>query len=214
VSLEQIPGTLVLGLMLVAVHQASCKTCGSTLGPRLWLYPALVRQGEIWRLLTSLFLHMNFVHLAVNCLLLVQLGLHLEPLFGVRNFLYLLLLFGILSHGLFWLVAYVLAQAGFGLGAWHNGTVGLSGAILAVFVTESRLCPLTRPLRIPGALYPWVVLVLMMVVGVRASPLAHLCGMAIGYAHTVGAFAKIAPAVTVERQGYRGHGRRLGDKNE
>jgi hypothetical protein len=63
-------------------------------------------------------------------------------------------------------------------------------------------------------LYPWAVFVLMMVVGKEASFIAHFCGMAVRFAHTIGAFAMITPAVTAERQGFRGHGRRLGDKNE
>jgi hypothetical protein len=63
-------------------------------------------------------------------------------------------------------------------------------------------------------LYPWAVFVLMMVVGKEASFIAHLCGMAVESAHTTGAFAMITPAATGERQGFRGHQRRLSNKNE
>ncbi|MEW6283973.1 MAG: rhomboid family intramembrane serine protease, partial [Candidatus Eremiobacterota bacterium] len=49
---------------------------------------------EPYRLLSSVFLHANFLHLASNLLSLVTLGLILEPLLGGRLFLALFVVSG------------------------------------------------------------------------------------------------------------------------
>src|SRR5580700_4993412 len=44
-----------------------------------------VLSGEIWRLLTPLFLHANFLHLFVNMLVLYWAGSRLEEIYGARE---------------------------------------------------------------------------------------------------------------------------------
>jgi rhomboid protease GluP len=85
------------------------------------LIPALVAQGEWWRLLSSMFLHSGFVHLAVNMLSLYFLGSFIEQAFGRGRFLALYLLSGI-SGGLAYLY----------FGAFDAAVVGASGAIFGL----------------------------------------------------------------------------------
>lgn len=85
------------------------------------LIPALVAQGEWWRLLSSMFLHSGFVHLAVNMLSLYFLGSFLEGAFGRGRFLALYMLSGI-SGGLAYLY----------FGAFDAAAVGASGAIFGL----------------------------------------------------------------------------------
>lgn len=85
------------------------------------LIPALVAQGEWWRLLSSMFLHSGFVHLAVNMLSLYFLGSFIEQAFGRGRFLALYLLSGI-SGGLAYLY----------FGAFDAAAVGASGAIFGL----------------------------------------------------------------------------------
>ena len=85
------------------------------------LIPALVAQGEWWRLLSSMFLHSGFVHLAVNMLSLYFLGSFIEQTFGRGRFLALYLLSGI-SGGLAYLY----------FGAFDAAVVGASGAIFGL----------------------------------------------------------------------------------
>lgn len=85
------------------------------------LIPVLVAQEEWWRLLSSMFLHSGFVHLAVNMLSLYFLGSFIEQAFGRARFLALYLLSGI-SGGLAYLY----------FGAFDAAAVGASGAIFGL----------------------------------------------------------------------------------
>src|SRR5262245_62020789 len=54
---------------------------------QLGLYdPQRILQGEVWRLLTSVFLHANFIHLFFNMFFLYWAGQRLEGLYGSREF--------------------------------------------------------------------------------------------------------------------------------
>ena len=85
------------------------------------LLPALVAQGEAWRLVTSAFLHSGFVHLALNMLSLYFLGSFAEITFGRSRFLALYLISGI-AGGLAYLY----------FGSFNTPAVGASGAIFGL----------------------------------------------------------------------------------
>jgi rhomboid protease GluP len=85
------------------------------------LVPVLVAQGEAWRLLSSMFLHAGFAHLALNMLSLYFLGSFIEGAFGRGRYLALYLLSGI-SGGLAYLY----------FGAFDGAAVGASGAIFGL----------------------------------------------------------------------------------
>jgi rhomboid protease GluP len=85
------------------------------------LIPAMVAQGEPWRLVTSAFLHSGFVHLALNMLSLYFLGSFAEISFGRSRFLALYFISGIASG-----LAYLY------FGAFNAPAVGASGAIFGL----------------------------------------------------------------------------------
>lgn len=85
------------------------------------LNPALVAQGEAWRLLTSAFMHSGFTHLALNMLSLYFLGAFAEVSFGRGRFLALYLISGI-AGGLAFLY----------FGGFDARAVGASGAIFGL----------------------------------------------------------------------------------
>ena len=72
------------------------------------LYPLLISEyktgltevfsGQIWRLITPIFLHLSIYHLAFNMLWLWDLGGAVERLQGGRTFLILVLVSGVLSN--------------------------------------------------------------------------------------------------------------------
>ncbi len=86
------------------------------------LIPASVADGQAWRLVSSIFLHSGFAHLALNMLSLYFLGSFVEGAFGRGRFLALYLLSG-LSGG----IAYLY----FG-GGLYEPAVGASGAIFGL----------------------------------------------------------------------------------
>jgi rhomboid protease GluP len=85
------------------------------------LVPALVAQGESWRLITSVFLHSGIAHLGFNMLSLYFLGSFTEEAFGRSRFFALYLLSGI-SGGLAYLY----------FGGFQQAAVGASGAIFGL----------------------------------------------------------------------------------
>jgi rhomboid protease GluP len=85
------------------------------------LVPALVAQGEWWRLITSAFLHSGFVHLGLNMLSLYFLGSFAEITFGRSRFLGLYFISGI-GGGLAFLY----------FGDFNASAVGASGAIFGL----------------------------------------------------------------------------------
>jgi rhomboid protease GluP len=85
------------------------------------LIPSLVAEGQWWRLLTSIFLHSSFIHLASNMLALYFLGSLTEEGFGSWRFLALYVASGI-SGGLAYLY----------FGAFEQPAVGASGAIFGL----------------------------------------------------------------------------------
>ncbi len=61
---------------------------GANFGP-------LTASGQWWRLLTACFLHIGFIHIALNMYILYQAGLFVERLYGGLRFLVLYLVAGI-----------------------------------------------------------------------------------------------------------------------
>lgn len=78
-------------------------------------------EGQAWRLVSSVFLHSGFLHLALNMLSLYFLGSFVEASFGRGRFLALYLLSG-LSGG----IAYLY------FGGFVSPAVGASGAIFGL----------------------------------------------------------------------------------
>ena len=79
-----------------------------------------ILRGEWWRLVTAVFLHGGFIHIAFNMWVLFDMGHQVEELFGTRKFVALYLVCGISGFlvSLFW-------------SRWSN-SVGASGAVLGL----------------------------------------------------------------------------------
>ena len=85
------------------------------------LVPEAVAAGKVWLLLSSMFLHSGFIHLALNMLSLYFLGSFVEQAFGRGRFLALYLASG-LAGG----IAYLY------FGNFDGSVVGASGAIFGL----------------------------------------------------------------------------------
>jgi rhomboid protease GluP len=98
------------------------------------IVPGLVQQGELWRLITSMFLHAGWLHWLANSWALYQLGTLYEVLFGSKRFTLIYFSTGIIAG---------LASSLYN----HGPAVGASGAvfgILGAFIFSIRRSPLYR----------------------------------------------------------------------
>jgi membrane associated rhomboid family serine protease len=99
------------------------------------LQPSLILEGKyFWTIITSMFMHANFFHLAVNMFVLFSLGNFCEKIIGRKRFLWFYLLSGIFAGILFVLLS---GYFGTGIGERIFGSpnipgVGASGAIFAI----------------------------------------------------------------------------------
>ena len=89
------------------------------------LYGPYVKNGEIYRLVTSIFLHGNIIHLASNMYALSIIGKQVETLFGKKRFILIYLISGITGS----LLSMLLNIDAVSLGA-SGAIFGLLGALL------------------------------------------------------------------------------------
>ena len=82
-----------------------------------------VMAGEVWRLVTPIFLHFSFLHILFNMMWLKDLGSLYEHVFGVKNYLIFILVVGIFSN----LLQY--SVWGFRFGGMSGVIYGLLGVL-------------------------------------------------------------------------------------
>lgn len=100
-------------------------------------WPAVVRGGEWWRLFTSIFLHANVAHLAMNGLSLYYLGNNLEISGGRVRYVVIFLLSGLAGSVLQLLLG---DHRSFGVGA-SGAVFGMAGAVLLFMWQHRRYFP-------------------------------------------------------------------------
>ena len=90
-------------------------------------YSPGIHQGQYWRLVTSMFIHIGVLHLAFNMWAFWNLGQLTEALLGRGRFLAMYLVSGIAGSAL----SYLLHPAGLSAGA-SGAIFGVAGALIAV----------------------------------------------------------------------------------
>lgn len=86
-DLAAAPMTRLLVGMIVAGFVITLGRAFSPAGAQMGLAPVAVGQGEVWRIVTSGFVHAGIIHIGFNGYLLWLLGHQLEPLLGRARFL-------------------------------------------------------------------------------------------------------------------------------
>ena len=105
----------------------------------LWLTPQDVVHGQVWRLVTYMFLHAGPMHLLFNMLFLWMFGVELERMWGTRNFVKYYFVTGVAAALTTIVVSFVPL---FDLGSLYFArTVGASGAVVAVLLAYGLYFP-------------------------------------------------------------------------
>src|SRR5258705_5060673 len=104
-----------------------------------WLTPQDVVHGQVWRLVTYMFLHAGPFHVLFNMLFLWMFGVELERTWGTRFFLKYYFVTGVAAAVTTIVVSFVPL---FGLHQlYFTQTVGASGAVVAVLVAYGLYFP-------------------------------------------------------------------------
>ncbi|MFN2133547.1 MAG: rhomboid family intramembrane serine protease [Anaerolineae bacterium] len=123
---------LILNVVIWALDVASGPLLGQLIGvpiPNLLLELGakrtdLILSGQLWRLVTPIFLHIGLLHLAFNSYAIYVIGPQIECFFGPRRFLSIYLLSGI--YGVLMSFAFSAAPS-----------AGASGAIFGLIGTQA-----------------------------------------------------------------------------
>lgn len=92
----------------------------------------MISQGQIWRLITSVFLHADIYHVGFNMLALYIWGKNSEALYGRKTYLYIFLLAGLLGS----LGSYAFSGAN-GLGA-SGAVYGVLGSMFYIYIYNKQ----------------------------------------------------------------------------
>ncbi len=96
-------------------------------------YGRYIAEGEYWRLVLPMFLHVSFFHMLTNLFGLVIFGSMVERIFGTWNFVVIYLMAGILGN-----VVSFLAGPNLGVGA-SGAVFGILGAFGVYLLLNRRL---------------------------------------------------------------------------
>jgi rhomboid protease GluP len=122
--------SVILGINIV-VFVAELALGGSTSIPVLIrmgaMVPALVAEGQYWRLVTALFLHVGFLHLAFNLFGLYLFGNLIESVLGSARFIAIYLVTGVCASA----ASYAFSPPGTAAAGASGALFGLLGAWLA-----------------------------------------------------------------------------------
>lgn len=145
-----------------AVFRSSSKVLGmlgAYLGP-------FVADGQLWRLVTTLFLHGGLMHAVFNLMALLQLGMATEAIYGRHRFIVIFLMAGLSGDLAGWL--------------WNGpgvASVGASGAIfglLGALFVFTRLHGGPRAAQFGELVRRWIVIGILF--GVMANGLGGMAG--------------------------------------
>lgn len=142
---------------------------------------AMITHGLVWQLVTYMFLHGGFWHIALNMLILWMFGSELERRWGTRPFLYFYFISGI-GAGLF------------GFLTWNSTIIGASGAIYGLMLAYAMIYPdreiyLYMVLPIKAKHFIIFLTIISLLMGMNGSfgsgdgvaHFVHLGGMVVGY---------------------------------
>lgn len=134
--------SLIIAIMIVFLGEVSSGIPFFAVGPAYTeqlqrmgaLKPGVFESGELWRLVTAMFVHVGLLHLLLNVWALFQLGSIFEAMFGSTRFLITYFVSGIVAS----------AASAYFTGGTAAGASGAIFGILGALILSIRRSPLWR----------------------------------------------------------------------
>lgn len=127
-----------------------------------------VWNGQYWQLLTSIFVHVDIMHIGLNMLFLIIFGLRAEELFSINEYFTVYMLSGLSGS----LLTFLLMSP-------YTLSAGASGAIFGMYGASLIYMRKTFGQSIIGAIM-YAFLLLMLSTGAGVNIVAHFGGLATG----------------------------------
>ncbi|KAM6987527.1 rhomboid-related protein 4-like [Tautogolabrus adspersus] len=177
----------------------------------------LVYEYKEWgRFFLSPLHHVDDLHLYINMASFLWKGIWLERRLGGAWFLYMLLVFFLLTGVVYLLLQALLLKLMVDsqdplVGLIHECVVGFSGVVFALKVVNNHYDPggetYMLMIRVSNRFASWVELVLIYLIAPRTSVIAHLAGILVGLLYTVGPLETIMRTCAGLNMCYSGVGR-------
>jgi len=172
-SLKLTPTTLLVTVnVLVYIYTSlaggNLITTNTSVLLQIGQYNIGVLNGEYWQLLTSIFVHVDILHIALNMLFLIIFGLRAEELFKTEEYFSVYIISGLTGS----LLTLVLMSP-------YTLSAGASGAIFGMYGAGIIYMRKTFGQSIVGALL-YSFLFLMLSTGSGVNVVAHFGGLAAG----------------------------------
>lgn len=141
------------------------------------LYLPYVREGQYWRLITSIFLHSGIQHLLNNMLLLGVLGTQFERIVGKARYLAIYLLSGLAGSGAMLVRDMVTGKNMVSMGA-SGAIYGVIGAIIWILILRKGH---VEQLSMKQIVVMLLFSVYFGITGARIAHVAHIAGLVAGF---------------------------------
>ncbi|MCX8194152.1 MAG: rhomboid family intramembrane serine protease [Candidatus Pacearchaeota archaeon] len=176
---------IVLNFLIFLVMLVLQYSYGNIVLENVAIQPSLILQGKkLWTVVTSMFMHANFMHLFVNMMSLLFLGSFLERLIGSKRFIFIYLVAGIVASLAFAFLAMAFNSDLNVPAVGASGAIFGIGGVLAVLTPKLPIYILFIPIAMPMWLGIILMLALMWVVsavaGLPIGNTAHLGGVIAG----------------------------------
>lgn len=134
---------------------------------------SLVSEGQFWRIFTSIFLHMGFVHLLFNMFSLFLFGPEMEKIAGKARFITIYLLSGVFGN----VATFLTQDFGYATIGASGAIFGIFGAFLALVFYTHRTMPQLKQIILPIV----IISVIMTFLQPDVNVAGHLGGLATGF---------------------------------
>ncbi len=138
----------------------------------------LVLQGAVWQLFTSMFLHVEALHILFNMIALWQVGSLNEKLFSRNQYLQIYLIAGFIGNVVSLLI-YLLLPGNLGVQLVGQASLGASGAIFGLIGSWVAYAKGTRSFGI--AVFNAIMVFAVSALFIGVNSIAHLSGLVAGY---------------------------------